>query len=295
LNTICRFYPTRELGKRWQRLTVVVVNKLIAAFEWESSRNLITGYPYATLFSFNTFETSLELILLAVNQLQPDYFCKISFWDLFYFFSMMFRLPGMLSEDHNRISIIQLLRNRVTSNRLGFILTKECSLGKVNTWDANPWNEEYLDIARLLFEAGANPNVGLGGTENAPLHLAASLDDHVLSGAITSLLVDFGAHVVRVNKAGQTATDIWIATRNRYEAETGWNALPDWCRTLPSLLCLAARVIRVHKSQDPLHQRKNTSFSPPIRCDALILYFSFFSYLSWFLVLKYCDDFVCHL
>jgi len=105
----------------------------------------------------------------------------------------------------------------------------------------------HLDIVRLLLEAGADPNVGVDGAGNAPLHLAARLNDQVLSEAVTTLLVDFGAHVDRVNIAGQTATDVWIETRNRNGAETGWNALPDWCRTVPNLLCLASRVIRVHK------------------------------------------------
>ena len=104
-----------------------------------------------------------------------------------------------------------------------------------------------MNVVRLLLEAGADPNVGPDGAGNAPLHLAAGLYDQVLSEATTSLLVESGAHVDRVNKAGQTAAYCWIQTRNRNGAETGWNDLPDWFRTVPNLLCLAARVIRVHK------------------------------------------------
>jgi len=237
LNTICRFHP-RETDKRFQRLTLCFVNELIFELLTETSEIFLTGFPYATLFPFNAFETCFKLILLSINQFQPDYFRKMKFRSLFYLLVMVFHLPGMLSEDRNRNSTIQLLRDRVTIFRLGFILTKACAL---------PWINGNLAFIRLLLEAGADPNSCLDGAGNAALHLSASLDDQVLSEAATSLLVDFGAHVDRVNRAGQTARDIWIETRNRNGAETGWNALPDWCRTLPSLLCLAARVIQVHK------------------------------------------------
>ncbi len=109
------------------------------------------------------------------------------------------------------------------------------------------WNPRYIGTVRLLLLAGADPNVGLDRVGNASLHLAARLDYQVLIEASTNLLVDFGAHVDRVKISGQTAKDVWIATRNQYGAETGWNALPDWCRTVPNLLCLSSRVVRVHK------------------------------------------------
>ena len=64
----------------------------------------------------------------------------------------------------------------------------------------------------------------------------ARLKDQVLSEAATTLLVDFGAHVDRVNKAGKTAVDVWIETRIENGAEAGWSVRLEWCRTAPKLL-----------------------------------------------------------
>jgi len=106
---------------------------------------------------------------------------------------------------------------------------------------------KYSNIVRLLLEAGADPNASLDGDGNAPLHLVARFYIESESKVAARLLVDSGAHVDRVNKNGKTATDIWIETRKQNRAATGWSARPAWCRTVPKLLCLAARVVRVHK------------------------------------------------
>jgi len=236
LNTICRFHLTSEIEIR--SLAVYFVNKLISNLLAESSRILLKDFSNAALLPFNTFETSLDLILLSMNQSQPDYFNKIYLWELFNLLAMMFELPGMLSEDRNRDSTIQLLRDRLGSCHLGILLIEAFE---------NVWLGFYSDVTRLILEAGADPNVVVDEDGNAPLHLAARFYDQVLSEAACSLLVDFGAHVDRVSKDGKTAKDIWIETRNRNGAETGWDALPDWCRTVPNLLCLASRVLRLHK------------------------------------------------
>ncbi len=72
-----------------------------------------------------------------------------------------------------------------------------------------------------------------------------------LGDAFGLLLVEFGAKLHQVNKAGKTALDIWIhhnETDDKWNEEAGgWSARPEWCCPLPSLLRLAARVVRVHK------------------------------------------------
>jgi len=64
-------------------------------------------------------------------------------------------------------------------------------------------------------------------------------------------LVEFGAKLYQVNKAGKTALDIWIElneTEVNWNEETGgWSARPEWCHPIPTLLRLTARVIRTHK------------------------------------------------
>jgi len=241
LNATCRFNPREEIkGLHFElrERTVSIVNRLIVMLEAETWSILITGHPYTTLLPFETYETSFDLILLALNHLKPDKLYEIRFQGLFYLLAALFLLPGMLSEETHRNSMIQLLRERVGSYRLGFILVRACEHTR---------NKRYLAIIRLLLEAGADPNVGLDRTGNASLHFVAGLEHPKLSEAAASLLVESGAHLDRVNKAGKTAADVWIESRNQYRGASGWNARPDWCRTVPNLLCLAARSVRVHK------------------------------------------------
>jgi len=241
LNTICRFSPREEfegLHFKLRERTVRVVNYFIDMLQVETWSILSNGRPYATLLPFETYETSFDLILLALNHLKAEKFYEIPFHSLFDLLAALFRLPGMLSEETHRNSMIQLLRERVGSYRLGFILLQAC---------VHTWNKRYLATIRLLLEAGAGPNVGLDRTGNASLHLVARLNNSKLSEAAASLLVEYGAHVDRVNKAGQSAVDVWIQARIENGAPSGWNARPEWCRTVPNLLCLAARFVRVHK------------------------------------------------
>ena len=49
------------------------------------------------------------------------------------------------------------------------------------------------------------------------------------------------------NRAGKTALDIWIE-KNETEEGGGWSAVrPEWCCPVPTLVNLAARVIRTRK------------------------------------------------
>jgi len=130
LNAICRFNSREEIkGLHFElrERTISIVNKLIVMLKTETWTSILsTGHPYATLLPFETYETSFDLILLSLNHLKPDKFYEIRFHNLFDLLSVMFRLPGMLSEDSHRNSMIQLLRERVGSYRLGFILLLAC-------------------------------------------------------------------------------------------------------------------------------------------------------------------------
>jgi len=77
------------------------------------------------------------------------------------------------------------------------------------------------------------------------------MSDRKLGDTAGLLLVDFGAKLHQVNKAGKTALDIWIELNetegNWNEEAGGWRARPEWCLPVQTLLRLAARVIRVNK------------------------------------------------
>jgi len=155
---------------------------------------------------------------------------------------MIFHLPKMLNKDKTASSLIQSLR-LLGPYRLGILLLPVCQkLGNVKA----------LSPVRALLDAGADANVAVDERHgNASLHVAAGLSDRKLSDAASLLLVEFGASLHQVNKAGKTALDVWIQLNetevNWNEEAGGWSARPEWCCPLPTLLRLAARVIRVNK------------------------------------------------
>ncbi len=83
------------------------------------------------------------------------------------------------------------------------------------------------------------------------LHVVAGMSDRQLGNAVGCLLVEFGAKLHKVNKAGKTALDVWIELSETkddlVEEAVKWSTRPEWCEPVQTLLCLAARVIRVHK------------------------------------------------
>jgi len=112
-----------------------------------------------------------------------------------------------------------------------------------------------LALIRVLLEAGADPNARdvmyLYFGNNTLLHFAAAVSDRELGDAVGRLLVGYGAKIDLLNEAGKTALDIWVerneTEENWNEELGGWNARPEWCCPIPTLLNLAARVIRVRK------------------------------------------------
>ena len=124
-------------------------------------------------------------------------------------------------------------------HQLGSFVLKVCKemAGSVN----------LVGFLRLLLKAGADPNVD-DKDGNGPLHLVARMN-HKQSDAAGCLLLGFGARLHRPNNAGKTARDLWIEL-NEKKGEDGVVRLPyqpDWCRTVPKLLCLSTRCVRAHQ------------------------------------------------
>jgi len=157
--------------------------------------------------------------------------------------SMIFHLPEMPNEKETT-SLTESLR-LLGPRQLGDLLLPACQV-------LYNFKLKALVLVRVLLEAGADPNVGVDKLhKNASLHVVAGLSDRKLGDAAGRLLVEFGAKLHHVNKAGKTAVDIWIElneTEDKWNEEAGgWSARPEWCLPVRTLQCLAARVIRVHK------------------------------------------------
>jgi len=71
-----------------------------------------------------------------------------------------------------------------------------------------------------------------------------------LLDSVAYLLLEFGAHLDRVNNNGKTAEDVWAQRNGRKrrfnsdQVAAGWfDDRPVWCRTFSKLCCLTAKVI----------------------------------------------------
>ncbi len=141
-------------------------------------------------------------------------------------------------------------------------------------------NDSCLAVIRFLLQAGEDPNTSMNEHGDAPLHILAMLkgsgkrklrlrnwsqEKQQLFDPIAHLLLDFGAHLDRVNKNGKTAADVWIETKKRSRWPRRWrikhldwelkgdeigetSGIPEWLQeTFPKLTCLSAKIIRFHK------------------------------------------------
>jgi len=205
---------------------------------------------YPAFLSFERIQTSVDLILLATvtngkrriyENLITSYSSRFT-KSLFNLHEMVLRRPE-ISNKKNTASLIQSLR-LLGPRLLGFKLLPACR--KLN-------NLKDLASIRNLLEAGADPNLVVDGfLGNPSLHFVAGMRDRKLSDIAGRLLVEFGAQLNKVNKAGKTALDTWIdrkkiESKGNNGASIGWSVRPEWCCPLPTLLILAARVVRVLK------------------------------------------------
>jgi len=205
---------------------------------------------YPALLSFERLKTSMDLVLLATvtngkrriyENLITCYSSQFS-QSLSNLHEIVLRRPE-ISNGCNTASLTQSFR-LLGPRRLGFQLLSACRM-----------IDDFKDLSsiRILLEAGAEPNVAVDEFfGNASLHFVAGMRDRKLSDIAGRLLVEFGAKLNKVNKAGKTALDIWNERKEmeckwNNEETVRWNARPEWCCPLPTLLNLAARVVRVHQ------------------------------------------------
>jgi len=100
-------------------------------------------------------------------------------------------------------------------------------------------------IARLLLDAGANPNA-TNVEGNSPLHLIGKwIAEEEKDSPIAHLLLEYGAHIDQINNLNQTPLDVWkMMIKKRGKALSP----PDWMNSVPRLACLCARVVRHGKA-----------------------------------------------
>jgi len=207
-------------------------------------KSLKDNHP--ALLNFEMIKTSLDLILLDMGpspiKVNNGEHTELYQDNLSFYLGTLFSQRLLCLLGHNTISLTLSLR------QLG-----PCQLGNLLLQSCKHLNHcKSLALVRVLLEAGADPNVAVDELhENASLHVAAGLSDRKLSGTAGRLLVEFGAKLHKVNNAGKTAVDIWIEfseTGDNWNEEAGgWSARPEWCLPVRTMLCLAARAVRVHK------------------------------------------------
>lgn len=99
-----------------------------------------------------------------------------------------------------------------------------------------------LAAVQLLLECHSDPDAS-DTYGNGPMHILAYRYDGKNDEALDSaarLLLEHGAPLCKVNLAGETATQAVGYWRDL-------NNLPDWCRSVPKLICLSAMFIRSNK------------------------------------------------
>jgi len=129
----------------------------------------------------------------------------------------------------------QLVLQKSCSKRGQLLLHKACDATNLD-----------LSTIRLLLQVNADPNAG-DNDGNGPLHVLASLryenrQELLVHRAADAarLLLDYGAHLDRVNQNRKTAADVWKEKNNSQD-------LPIWLRepgSVPMLKCLSAKIVR---------------------------------------------------
>jgi len=142
----------------------------------------------------------------------------------------------MITEEA-RISLVQLVHRDDRDEYGTNLFLKACSF------------HELFTIS-FLVQFGANVNAR-DNEGNGILHILSYQRETFPSGnetrdATGRLLIELGAHLDMVNKAGMTAADIWFQRNTPGKRDV--TDLPDWLQEgVPSLKCLCSRVIRRHK------------------------------------------------
>jgi len=96
-----------------------------------------------------------------------------------------------------------------------------------------------LATIELLLRSGADPNAGDELNGYGPLHYLARFYYSDVD-ATAQLLLEYGAHLDRVNMKRKTAAEVWMEFHAENTPITGWLREDS----APKLMCLCARVIR---------------------------------------------------
>ena len=105
--------------------------------------------------------------------------------------------------------------------------------------------DDSLPIIRLLLEVGADPNTK-DRRGYSPLHITARfMDKGEMNSPLADLLLEYGAHLDRVDDRQRTPFDVW-KERNAGDAGDVLSP-PPWLNPVLPLECCCARIIQRNK------------------------------------------------
>lgn len=163
-------------------------------------------------------------------------------------FSVLAALPDDVMNDELKSSLYKIVTRKGRSEDGKTLLHAACVAPGTDT----------SSTVQFLLDLGAHHDE-VDNNRNAALHYLAQRKDNEEEVDTTALLLlEAGTHLDRVNIERKTAADILFTARNLKEKTD----LPDWCRGVPNLSCLSARVIgELQVPYDPAGlSRKQNSF-----------------------------------
>jgi len=227
LKTISKSNPRFDPEEQFLWATTVrVVRKLVDALSHLQKKN-------DPLLNLQTIETSVELVLETdQSNFKTEDFNKRKMdhlQTLVKLFSVLAALPDDVVNDELKSSLHKIVTRKGRSEDGKTLLHAACVAPGTDT----------SSTVQFLLDLGAHHDE-VDNNKNGALHyLAQRLDNEEEVDTTALLLLKAGTHLDRVNKERKTAADILFTARNLKEKSD----LPDWCRGVPNLSCLSARVL----------------------------------------------------
>jgi len=255
---------------------------------WKTARDLARGLKETLpilenqspeLFTnFETYKISWDFVSCSFLKLEEkcESFISGCMEVIIFFVGKIESLPSMLREEIMEVLLDWLRHDRRGSNGHTFLHTAIWIWTNNREFIANTSNTDHLILlkaVRFLLQSGADVSA-CNGDGDPPLHFLAKFnqiklkynnpfvpwnqEDQQLLDSIAGLLLDFGAHLDRTNKKGQTAADVW----NGFNEKEQEKDLPNWLReTVPKLSCLCAKMILYHKIPYLLHNLPDSLYA----------------------------------